>query len=208
MARESARVTKDPVERKNELLDIAEQFFARSGYEETSVNDIITAADVAKGTFYYYFKSKEDLMDAVLDRQLAEFGSESQKICGDPSMNALQKIQLFINQMIQFKDSKGELLAFLYTEKNYLLRQRYFEKMYKLLGPCLFSVVEQGIREGVFDLQYPRETVDLFILMPSLIVQYISPADGPEQFYRKIRALERAFERLLGARKGSISLML
>lgn len=208
MARESARVTKDPVERKNELIDIAEQYFARNGYEETSVNDIIMAADVAKGTFYYYFKSKEDLMIAVIDRQLEQFESESRKICADPSLDARKKIQLFINHMIQFKDSKGNFLTFLYSEKNYLLRQRYFEKMNRLLGPYLLAVVEQGIREGVLDIPYPRETVDLLILMPGLFVNYLGPEDSPEQFYRKMRALESAFERLLGAQKGSISLML
>ena len=53
------RVTKSPEVRRKELRDISEQLFLEKGYEQTMVSDIVRKADVAQGTFYYYFKSKE-----------------------------------------------------------------------------------------------------------------------------------------------------
>ena len=57
------RISKDYDVRKNEILDMAQKLFFEMGYEQTSVSNIIDAVGVAKGTFYYYFKSKEELLE-------------------------------------------------------------------------------------------------------------------------------------------------
>jgi len=59
------RITKEYHVRKNELLDTAQELFFTQGYEQTTVETIIQKVGVSKGTFYYYFKSKEDLLDKL-----------------------------------------------------------------------------------------------------------------------------------------------
>ena len=51
-------------------MDKAESLFEVKGYNKTTVNDILREVNIAKGTFYYYFKSKEEVLDAVIDRYL------------------------------------------------------------------------------------------------------------------------------------------
>lgn len=46
---------------KERLIETAKELFSQKGYHETRVSDIVKKADVAQGTFYFYFKSKEDL---------------------------------------------------------------------------------------------------------------------------------------------------
>lgn len=58
--------------REQLILDAAIRVFARHGYSKTSVSEIIHEADVARGTFYLYFKSKKDIFDGLLDRFLME----------------------------------------------------------------------------------------------------------------------------------------
>ena len=53
--------------RKQELLGIAYRLFLSRGYENTSVDDIIDEAGIAKGTYYYYFESKEQTLEKVID---------------------------------------------------------------------------------------------------------------------------------------------
>ena len=62
------RVVKTHQERKNELLDTAQMLFYKNGYESTSVADVIDAVNIAKGTFYHYFKSKRELLDQIIAR--------------------------------------------------------------------------------------------------------------------------------------------
>ena len=62
------RVTKEAQERREEILDAAEALFASDGYASTSTNDIIDRVGIARGTLYYHFRSKEEILDAVVLR--------------------------------------------------------------------------------------------------------------------------------------------
>jgi AcrR family transcriptional regulator len=60
--------TKPPEERREELLDAAERLFLKQGVAATSVEQITAAADVAKGTFYLHFSSKDEIHTALENR--------------------------------------------------------------------------------------------------------------------------------------------
>jgi AcrR family transcriptional regulator len=60
--------TKPPEERRDELMNAAQNLFAEHGVGQTTIEQITTAADVAKGTFYLYFSSKEDVLAALRQR--------------------------------------------------------------------------------------------------------------------------------------------
>ena len=59
--------------RREQILDAATQAFCRGGYHGTSVDDVIRAAGIARGTFYLYFESKHDVFAALVDRMLRVF---------------------------------------------------------------------------------------------------------------------------------------
>ena len=58
--------------RKTELLKIAYRMFIEKGYDNTSIDEIIADAGIAKGTYYYYFPSKEATLEAVIDMMINE----------------------------------------------------------------------------------------------------------------------------------------
>lgn len=62
------RVVKDAAERRKEILDVAERLFCTNGFDNTSTNDILAEIGIARGTLYYHFRSKEDILDAMIDR--------------------------------------------------------------------------------------------------------------------------------------------
>ena len=62
------RITKTPEERKAEMVAIASSLFARQGFVRTSVSEITDGAQVAKGLFYYYFATKDDMVRDKLSR--------------------------------------------------------------------------------------------------------------------------------------------
>ncbi len=59
------RIVKTAEERKNEILDVAEELFAEKGYDNASTNDIIARIGIARGTLYHHFGSKEEVMDQM-----------------------------------------------------------------------------------------------------------------------------------------------
>lgn len=62
------RIVKEHDERKNEIIDTAAELFLDKGYDQCSINDILNSIGIAKGTFYHYFKSKEDVLDAAVNK--------------------------------------------------------------------------------------------------------------------------------------------
>lgn len=65
--------TKPPEVRREELMDAAQRLFLEKGFFATSVAEIVNAADVAKGTFYLYFQTKDDALGALQTRFVERF---------------------------------------------------------------------------------------------------------------------------------------
>ncbi|USJ86044.1 TetR/AcrR family transcriptional regulator [Lactiplantibacillus pentosus] len=76
------RVTKKPDVRKKELIELAKKLFLEKGYEKVSVREIIDKTDSAgsPGLFYYYFKSKKEIYESVIDEMVNEEITERQLI--------------------------------------------------------------------------------------------------------------------------------
>ncbi|WP_292588821.1 TetR/AcrR family transcriptional regulator [Mesorhizobium sp.] len=64
---------KSPEKRKDDLMNAAQRLFLENGPAATTIEQIASAADVAKGTFYVYFASKEDVLAALSDRFVIQY---------------------------------------------------------------------------------------------------------------------------------------
>ncbi|MCD7860688.1 MAG: TetR/AcrR family transcriptional regulator, partial [Oscillospiraceae bacterium] len=62
------RISKDADVRKAEILDAAEKLFQEKGYAKATTDDTLSATGIARGTLYYHFKSKEEILLAMIDR--------------------------------------------------------------------------------------------------------------------------------------------
>ncbi len=90
--------------REHLILDAAVRVFAREGYSKTSVSEIIDEADVARGTFYLYFKSKKDIFTSLLDRFMMELAQNVAKI------NALHSHGSIEDLAQHFRDMASDLI--------------------------------------------------------------------------------------------------
>ena len=95
-----SRIRKNHDERLTEILDAAEKLFATKSYDLTTVNDILEVVGIGKGTFYHYFKSKEEVMEAVLDRLTALIVEKIVIVADDSTLSAHDKMKqmlLYLN---------------------------------------------------------------------------------------------------------------
>lgn len=89
----SARISKKPEERKQELIDIASELFEEYGYERVSVRDILAKANGAPGMFYYYFASKQDIFLACMESYFLEKLKIKMDILQDQSISYRERIK-------------------------------------------------------------------------------------------------------------------
>lgn len=214
-----ARIVKKPDERRSELIACAQKLFYSQGYESTSVRDIVNEAGVAKGTFYYYFDSKQAVLEAMVDELIAYSLAMMRDIIEDESLDARTKWVRAMAMVGNWKlERRAELLALvsmLQKDENALLQDKLRTKTIELVAPELARIVRQGAEEGVFETGYVNETAEIaLVIMQTLslaIADMISRphdyADPVNHARLKLEAVQTAIERVLGAAPGSLPLM-
>lgn len=212
-----ARVTKEHEERKNELLDAAQELFNALGYDATSVNAIIEKVGVSKGTFYYYFDSKEEILDCVAAR-VADRVLDRVRNATDEEMDAITKLNTFFAVAGRWKAANRAVILMLvkalYGERNVLLREKITRRMVGVCAPVIAAIIEQGVREGVLDVPDPDDAAELVFQLSvafrdvtaELLLHMDERPDAWRLIERKLRSFENAVERMLGAPKGSFQL--
>ena len=144
---------KEYAEKRNEILDVAQRFVYTRGYEEMSIQDILDELKISKGVFYHYFDSKQDLLEAIIDRIRDDMARILTPIVHDPQLSALEKLQRFFTALSYFKtERKTFLIALLhvwYKDENAIVRQKVRVDGNKLITPLLTHIIHQGIQEGV-----------------------------------------------------------
>lgn len=144
------RLIKNPEERRNEILDAAEILFITKGYTKATVMDILQACNIAKGTFYYYFQSKEEVMNAIVMRFILSGEASARHVVSDPKLNAHDKIFRIMMAQNQPDGRKHDLIEQLHSVHNVEMHQKSLVETVIRLSPILAEVVEQGIQEGYF----------------------------------------------------------
>jgi AcrR family transcriptional regulator len=205
-----ARISKNPDERRNELLDAALELFSKKSYQYTTISDIVKKVGVSQGTFYYYFKSKEEIADELIDRPLTNVQLILEKFVNAPNFTPLHKMTGLIAYNLYDFDCEngfGDISSFLNHENNAFLHQKLAVLMIRKFSPMLANIVEEGILEGTF-----RTKVNPPLLAEFLFTGYQfwlhNPAFCWSEEERKLRiaAIGVMTETLLGAEEGSFGL--
>lgn len=201
------RITKDPEVRRKELIDIAIYLFAKKGYENTSVSDIVTHADVAQGTFYYYFKSKEEILDAILEESTEEVKQGMENLV-QQDIDAVSKLLGFFNIFYSIFRNRERIYNYLHEESNALLHLKAEKKIFPLVVPIFIEIIEQGVKEGVFSTSYPRAAaVSVFASIDALHedsgkIDNLQELEASLYEVEYVKAIFDIIERIVGAQSG------
>lgn len=202
------RTVKDPIVRKKEILDVAEWLFTTKGYGETSIQDIVREVKIAKGTFYYYFKSKEEVLDEVLRRLILEDEKRMRLVLYDASLTPVQKLTaLLLAQTPQPGDRKDRMTGEFHKPGNAEMHQKGTQMAIKRLTPILAEAVQEGIEMGVFSTQTPLEDMEMLLATSFVMFDDELTTYAPEDIPQKAAAFFKNVERILGAEPGTFDEM-
>jgi len=214
-----ARIIKKYDERRTEFLNTAQELFFTLGYDQTSVDAIIRKMGLSKGTFYYYFESKENLLDELTCKMGEKILEEVKRIADREDLDAAAKLNSAFAVTRSVKLENIELLKVLikvlYNDKNLFFRYKIYQKFTEILAPEFTKIIRQGMNEKVFDTPYPDEAARLIFEIANTfsgrIPRFILDLDEyPENLYkveREFKIYENAIERIIGARKGTFNIV-
>lgn len=201
------RIVKDPEVRHSEILQAAEELFKSQGYANTTIEAIIQQAGVAKGTFYYYFKSKGDILNALVQELVSRLCQEYQLIADDIHMGALDKMREMLRGQNRFPRRERELTESLHRPENRELHERLNIAIMLQAAPIMVQVIEQGQKEAVFEVENPLQTIQFLLAGSQFLLESGLFNWNAEEQTKHARSLQIIIERSLGAVPGSFSFM-
>ena len=198
------RTVKEPEIRKNEILDAADTLFAQKGFDNTSTGDILEMVGIARGTLYYHFKSKEDILDALIDRYNRQILSAAQAAASDSSLSARERLIRTILALNVSQKGGQELKEQMHRPQNALMHQKTQMAVLNGVTPILTKLIREGAEAGHFQTPYPRGCVEMIMVYSNVFFDDATET-SEELRDERTQALIFNIERLLGAETGSLT---
>ncbi len=203
-----ARRPQDPQIRVNEILDAAEHLFAGVGYRKTTIGDIAKKLGVAQGMLYYYFKSKEEILEEIIKRQVYEAICKSKDLSFTEGVVPSSKMNLLLSSLLDgagYKD--GLLLDSLNDERNLYVKDRLARQIKLLITPILLRIIEEGVEKQYFRVVHRETAKDYILNILDLLIDGFYEKMPADQFSLRLRTGEILIEKVLEAEAGSIRIM-
>lgn len=209
----------DNAARRRDILDAAQRLVFSKGYEPMTIQDILDALGMSKGAFYHYFDSKAAVLEALISRMRDDAFGMLKPLLDDPSLPALDKIRRFFAESGRWKTVRREtllpLVRTLYSDNNFVLRQKLNARTLADSAALLSDVIRQGVREGALSTPFPDQAGEIAMnvlvsLSEMLAVEILKPdaaAGDLPRIEARVAAYTDALERVLGAPAGSLPII-
>ena len=182
--------------RKQELLKIAYKLFVQKGYEQTSIDEIIAEAHIAKGTYYYHFPSKESTLEAVIDMMISDEVQRAKAILSAP-ISVPQKLVGVITTL-RPQQAESTIADALNQKDNIIMHDKIGRRIIDEAVPLLKEVVSEGIAQGLFACDHIEERVKMILIMSHHLFDNGNFTAGDIEVFIDI------VEKTLGAQPGTL----
>ena len=187
-------------DKRQSIIQLAFELFMEKGYESTSINDILKAANLSKGGLYHYFESKEDILDSVLAYLIDIDIKRAQPFLENHEINPWEKILVMINNPTpEHSESEEIQQANEYAQKRpySIFDYRAKELSAEASVSFLARIIGEGIASGDFQTDLPEEMAEILYGATQSSAIWIQKNPSREKALREIESLVFLFRQCL-----------
>lgn len=137
------------------IIDLAAQLFRKFGYKKTTIDDIAMAAHKGKSSLYYYFKNKEEIFKAVVDKEAGILVGELKAIIDRKDISPQEKLKQYVLHRMQRIQELSNYYDALKSE--YLSHYEFIEQIRTKHDETelnfIIQILEEGNKKGAFDIK-------------------------------------------------------
>lgn len=180
------------------ILSISAKLFLENGYDKTSIQDIINELGMSKGVIYYHFKSKEEILDAIINQTFQESTQRlSELVRSTQAANAREKLSIVLEKSLdsQQQYSFEDVLEPHVKNPQFIIAsiQSTLEKS----APILEKVIREGMKDGSIMTDHPKECAETFLILITVWCNPIFSRRNREETIKQLKFLQHTI-RLLG----------
>ena len=190
--------------KKEFILDVAEKMFIEQGFDQTSIAQILDATQIAKGTLYYYFTSKEEIMDAIIERWIDQSFEQVRIWVEQKQLPILERLMGALASLNMQKDGQ-ELLDHLHAPQNALLHEKTNQILLSKVPEVLYPLFQEGFQTGEMQTTYPYETIEMMLTYSLQIFNSSFQTLDQAEKNHKIQAFIYLLEKIFQTKEGYFS---
>ncbi len=196
------KVEDNKKKKKNAIVDSAFSLFIQNGINETSIADIMKKAELAKGTFYLYFKDKYDVRDYLIRRKAAQIFDKARVALVESEIKDFEEQIIFIvDHVLNQLDDNKMLLKFISKNLSWGIFTHALENMPMESGETAVLFVRQLFQEAGRKFRNPEMLMFMIVELVNStahnVILYKQPVELPQlkqELYPMIRQLIHNFE--------------
>lgn len=184
--------------RKKELIKIAYNLFITKGYENTSVDEIISVAGIAKGTYYYHFESKEQMLEEVVNMMIDRCVERAKQIV-ETDLKLEEKL-VYTILALRVTPEEQSVQELIHEKENIILHKKTNDRIIEEAVPILAQIVKEAKEKGLFKVDDNiEERVKMTLILSNEMF------DHGEINERQIQVFIDTLEKIYGANPGTLS---
>lgn len=192
------------------ILDALHQLLEDRTIQNISVNDIAKKAGMGKGSIYYYFPSKEAILDALIERNYEQPLKTAKNLANQTEISPFTRMAMILqacrNSSAAFLNQNHTTLGSMTSAQDAaFLHQKYMNHLIAELKPDLTEIIKQGIEAGDIHFEYPAALAEivLIVLAVKLNNTFLSATAGDSE--DTIRGLVALLEKGTGVPQGTLN---
>jgi TetR/AcrR family transcriptional regulator, cholesterol catabolism regulator len=161
--------------KRAEIIDVAIQIFAVRGYKATNLNDVAGQLGITKATIYYYFRNKEDILKAILEKSMDRM-NKVLSLENSP-LSPRDKLRIFIQSHTDFSSDGIELARITFDQVNEIPRKLRLslKSNEKKIDALLQDILREGMETGVFTVKDVKLTSYMILGMCNWTYHWYNP---------------------------------
>ena len=191
------------------ILDTMQSLMSQNLASTATVSDIAKHAGIAKGGIYYYFSSKDEILDAVLERSYSQAIEKSWSLIQSKGLDALSKVkQIF--QMCFYTDialHQKDMLTYLHLQDDLILHHKFLALTIREFTPILTEIIQQGEQEKSLHCEFPEQTSEIIVSTLVFLLDHTLFSCKDSEIPKKLHALAIMLERSMNAPEGSFDFL-
>ena len=191
-----------------QILDALETLLKTRTMGDISVSEIAQTAGIGKGSIYYYFNSKDEILQALIERSYREPLRVAHHLAERTDLSAYVRMSMIFqacrNSSVEFLSEISKKRSDTMTPQTALLHQNYMSYLIRELKPELAAIIRQATENGDVTFDMPEELAEIALIVLTVKLANNIVPSTPEEISRTIQALIALIEKATDQQPGSM----